>query len=97
MDTTAAVATAAPQVVDFSILALFLSASWVVKIVMIGLLGASIWCWAIIVDKSLLFTRSAREMNRFERIFWSGQSLEELYQTMADRPSVSLGSILSRR
>ena len=93
MDTTAAVATAAPQVVDFSILALFLSASWVVKIVMIGLLGASIWCWAIIIDKSLLFTRSAREMNRFERVFWSGQSLEELYQTMADRPSVGLGSI----
>ncbi len=93
MDTTAAVVTAAPQAVDFSILALFLSASWVVKIVMIGLLGASVWCWAIIVDKSLLFTRATREMNRFERVFWSGQSLEELYQTMADHPSVGLGSI----
>ncbi len=96
MDTTTAVASAAPvasQVVDFSLIALFLSASWVVKIVMLGLLAASIWCWAIIVDRSLLFTRASREMNRFERIFWSGQSLEELYQSMADRPSVGLGAI----
>jgi biopolymer transport protein TolQ len=96
MDTptvVATAATAAPQVVDFSLLALFLSASWVVKIVMLGLLAASIWCWAIIVDKSILFTRAGREMNRFERIFWSGQSLEELYQSMAEKPSVGLGSI----
>jgi biopolymer transport protein TolQ len=96
MDTTTAVATAAPiapQVVDFSLIALFMSASWVVKIVMLGLLGASIWCWAIIIDRSLLFTRAAREMNRFERVFWSGQSLEELYQSMSERPSFGLGSV----
>jgi biopolymer transport protein TolQ len=96
MDTTTAAATVAPvapQVVDFSLIALFMSASWVVKIVMIGLLAASIWCWAIIIDKSILFTRVDREMNRFERIFWSGQSLEELYQSMSDRPSAGLGSV----
>ena len=96
MDTTTVVATAAPvapQVVDFSLIALFLSASWVVKIVMLGLLAASVWCWAIIIDKSLLFTRASREMNRFERIFWSGQSLEELYQSMGERPSMGLGVI----
>ena len=96
MDTSsvaASVVPVAPQVVDFSLLALFLSASWVVKIVMLGLLAASIWSWAIIVDKSILFTRAGREMNRFERVFWSGQSLEELYQSMADRPSVGLGAI----
>ena len=44
-----------------------MSASWVVKIVMLGLLAASIWCWAIIIDRSLLFTRAGREMDRFER------------------------------
>jgi biopolymer transport protein TolQ len=32
-------------------------------------------------------------MNRFERIFWSGQSLEELYQSLSDRPSAGLGSV----
>jgi len=96
MDTSTAVASVAPvapQVIDFSLIALFLSASWVVKIVMLGLLAASIWCWAIIIDRSLLFTRSSRAMNHFERVFWSGQSLEELYQQMADRPAAGLGSI----
>jgi biopolymer transport protein TolQ len=93
MDTTAAVASVAPQVVDFSLIGLFLSASWVVKIVMLGLLAASVWSWAIIVDRSLLYTRTSREMGRFERVFWSGQSLEELYQSMSERASVGLGAV----
>jgi biopolymer transport protein TolQ len=93
MDAAAnAVGAAAPHV-DFSLLSLFLSADWIVKIVMLGLLTASIWCWAIIVDKSLLYTRFNREMNRFERVFWSGQSLEELYQTQSERASGGLGAI----
>jgi biopolymer transport protein TolQ len=93
MDAAAnAVGAAAPHV-DFSLLSLFLSADWLVKIVMLGLLSASVWCWAIIVDKSLLYTRFSREMNRFERIFWSGQSLEELYQTQSERASGGLGAI----
>ena len=62
---------------DFSIWALFWQADWIVKSVMIGLLAASVWSWAIIVDKSMLYGRARREMNRFERLFWSGQSLEE--------------------
>jgi biopolymer transport protein TolQ len=93
MDAAATAATAAPQAVDFSLLALFLSADWIVKLVMLGLLGASVWCWAIIIDKSMLYTRFSREMNRFERVFWSGQSLEELYQAQSDRPSPGLGAV----
>jgi biopolymer transport protein TolQ len=61
--------------------------------VMLGLLAASIWSWAIIVDKSMLYGRARREMNRFERNFWSGQSLEELYQQVAERPSLGLGAV----
>jgi biopolymer transport protein TolQ len=61
--------------------------------VMLGLLSASIWCWAIIVDKSLLFGRVNREMNRFERVFWSGQSLEELYATQSEAKSMGLAAI----
>ena len=49
--------------VNFSLLGLFLSADWIVKIVMLGLLGASVWCWAIIVDKSMLYGRANRQMN----------------------------------
>ena len=78
---------------DFSIWALFWQADWVVKTVMIGLLAASVWCWAIIVDKSMLYGRVKREMNRFERIFWSGQSLEDLYQQMSERTTTGLGAV----
>jgi len=88
-----AVVTVTPEVVDFSLLHLFLSADIVVKVVMLGLLVASVWCWAIIVDKQLLYGRANRQMNNFERVFWSGQSLEDLFQQMQERPSVGLGAI----
>ncbi|MGV3491154.1 MAG: protein TolQ [Devosia sp.] len=87
-----AVATAAPYA-DLSPWGLFWAADIVVKAVMVGLLAASVWCWAIIVDKSILFGKVRTEMNRFERVFWSGQSLEELYQQMSERPSPGLGNV----
>lgn len=89
MDAVGAVATHS----DISIWGLFLQADWIVKSVMLALLAASIWCWAIIVDKSMLYGRYKREMSRFERVFWSGQSLEELYQAQSDRPSQGLGAV----
>src|SRR5215212_2040473 len=64
---------------DLSLITLFLHAHWLVKCVMIGLLAASVWVWAIAIDKMLLYTRTRRAMDRFEQAFWSGQSLEELY------------------
>lgn len=93
MDAMDAVGAATPEAVDFSLFALFWTADWVVKAVMIGLLAASVWCWAIIVDKTMLYGRARREMNRFEAVFWSGQSLEDLYQQMAEKPSMGLGSV----
>jgi biopolymer transport protein TolQ len=69
--------------IDFSLFGLFLQADWVVKSVIIGLLIASIWCWAIIIDKVMLYRRAKGEMKRFENIFWSGKSLEELYQSLS--------------
>ena len=77
---------AAPQPGDgFSYLTLFLQADIVVKLVMIGLLGASVWSWAIIADKWLLFARTRRQIRRFDTVFWSSPSLEELYQTFSRR------------
>ncbi|WP_425274569.1 protein TolQ [Stappia indica] len=76
-----------------SFFALFLQAHLVVKLVMLGLVLASIWCWAIIVDKWLLFTRTKRQMNRFETVFWSGQSLEELYRTLSGRANHSMAAL----
>ena len=68
---------------DLSIFTLFWQAHWIVKAVMLGLLISSIWVWAIVVDKTLLYARSAKAMNSFETSFWSGQSLEELYRTLS--------------
>jgi len=78
---------------QLSIWALFWQAGWVVKLVMIGLLVASVWTWAIIVDKLIAFSRMRIALNRFEQVFWSGQSLEELYRTLADRKTSGMGSI----
>ena len=92
MEVMDAVGAAAPHT-DLSIWGLFWAADWIVKGVMIGLMGASIWCWAIIVDKSITYRRATTEMNKFERTFWSGQSLEELYQQQSEKVSGGLGAV----
>ena len=86
-------ADALPVAHDLSLWGLFMSASPVVKLVMIGLLAASVWCWAIIIDKTLLFRRTRAEMDRFEDVFWSGQSLDELYRALKDKPAAGLPAI----
>src|ERR1700761_3977350 len=67
----------------FSFVELFMQASIVVKIVMTGLGLASIWSWAIIFEKLLSFRRARVESDRFEQLFWSGQSLDELYANLS--------------
>src|SRR5271165_220831 len=79
-----AAAAAAP---DASILSMFWSAHIVVKAVMLGLFLASLWCWTIIFDKTRLFRKFKNEMENFEQIFWSGQSLEELYTSLSAQPN----------
>lgn len=78
---------------SISLLTLFLHAHLVVKIVMIGLLAASVWCWAIVIDKILLYGRTRRQMDNFEQVFWSGQSLEELYRTLATRTNTGMPAL----
>ena len=78
---------------SLSLWALFMQAGWVVKLVMLGLLGASIWTWAIVIDKVIAFNRMRSALNRFEQVFWSGQSLEELYRTLSERKTIGMGSI----
>jgi biopolymer transport protein TolQ len=75
------------SVVDFSMWGLFMRADLVVKGVMIVLLLASFWSWAIIFDKFLRFRRVIALADRFEEVFWSGNSLEELYERVAPRAS----------
>jgi len=82
-----------PVAADLSIWGLFLQAHWVVKSVMLGLLACSIWVWAIAIDKTLLYMRTRRAMDRFEQSFWSGQSLEELYRSLSSRPTHSMAAL----
>ena len=60
-----------------------MQASFVVKLVMLGLIGASVWTWAMVVDKLVNYNKARRQLDSFEQVFWSGQSLEELYRTLS--------------
>jgi biopolymer transport protein TolQ len=72
----------------------FLQFHWIVNYsVLIGLLLASIWVWAIVIDKLVLFSKTRKSMDRFEQAFWSGQSLEELYRTLSARPNTSMAAL----
>ncbi|MFT8368009.1 protein TolQ [Acetobacter papayae] len=72
---------------DLSVWALFINASLVVKLVMLGLLGCSIVVWAIIFAKTLTLRRINREASGFEDRFWSGGSLDDLYDTDGAKPT----------
>jgi biopolymer transport protein TolQ len=78
---------------DLSLFTLFWHAHWIVKAVMIGLLICSVWVWAIAIDKTVLYTRTKRGMDRFEQAFWSGESLEELYRSLSARPNHSMAAL----
>jgi biopolymer transport protein TolQ len=78
---------------DLSLFALFWQAHWIVKTVMVGLLVSSVWVWAIAINKTLLYARMRKTMDRFEQAFWSGQSLEELYRSLSARPNHSMAAL----
>ena len=71
---------------DLSMIGLFLRADLVVKLVLLVLLVASVWSWAIIVDKVLRMRRLWEDADRFEEAFWSGGSLEDLYERIGSSP-----------
>jgi biopolymer transport protein TolQ len=78
---------------DLSLFGLFMQAGIIVKVVMLGLLAASIWSWAIIIDKIILYARTRRQLDRFEEVFWSGRSLEDLYRSLSDKTTSGMGAL----
>ena len=78
---------------SLSIWDLFKHADYVVQIVMIGLLVASVAVWAIAIEKLFLYARTRRAMDSFEQAFWSGQSLEDLYRSLSSRPPHSMAAL----
>ena len=70
----------------FTPVGLFLRADIVVRCVLVLLLLASFWSWVLIIDKWLAFSGLKRKAKRFEKSFWSGRSLDELYTQYSARP-----------
>jgi biopolymer transport protein TolQ len=81
--------------IDFSMLALFARATITVKLVMIALLIMSFWSWAIIVRKHLMFRTARAEAAVFDRAFWSGEPLDELFEKIGGDPQGASEKIFS--
>ena len=73
--------------------ALFLHADIVVKIVMLLLIAASVWVWAIVFEKWMVLRRVNREADTFEDRFWSGGSLDELYEQEGTKPKSPIAAV----
>jgi biopolymer transport protein TolQ len=78
---------------DLSLWGLFIEADIVVKIVMLGLLAASIWVWAVVFEKWSSLRKVNREADGFEDRFWSGGSLEDLFDKEATSPSHPMAAV----
>ena len=73
------------QAVDFSMWALFARATLTVKIVMMILIIASFWSWSIIIGKGVSLRIARRQAAQFDRAFWSGEPLDELFQKIGPK------------
>ena len=74
------------QEIDFSFWALFARATLTVKIVIAILVFASFWAWSIIVQRIITYRHARRLARRFDRLFWSGEPLAELFEKMGPEP-----------
>ena len=88
---------ALPDVVnqDFSLIALFMSADPMVKGVMIVLAVASVWSWAVAIDKWFGVSAARSRARRFEHAFWSGQPLEDGGDRVSDRAADAMARVFS--
>ncbi len=89
MDPTAAIT---PD--TFSPISLFLNADLVVKLILVGLIAASLWSWTIIIDKLVRLGALGRAADRFEDEVNSGKPLEEVAASAGERPAHALPRML---
>jgi biopolymer transport protein TolQ len=92
LQTTALAGTVSPS---FSIFDLFLQSDSIVKLVLFMLLLASFWSWAIIFDKALRIRRLKQAAASFEETFWSGGSLDDLYDRVGQRPVDPMSAVFA--
>jgi len=93
VDTLALGGNAVPH--DLSIVSLFLQADTIVKLVLLLLLLASLWSWAVIFDKASRLRRLRRDAEQFEESFWSGGSLDDLYDRIGTRPTDPMSAVFA--
>jgi biopolymer transport protein TolQ len=79
---------------SFSLIHQFVHADWVVKCVLIGLMLASLWSWAVIIDKAFRIAALNQAARRFEADVGSGRSLEEVAADAGDAPRHALPRML---
>jgi biopolymer transport protein TolQ len=80
---------------DLSIISLFMQADLIVKLVLFLLLAASFWSWAVIFDKFMRLRRLSRDAEDFEESFWSGGSLDDLYDRIGTRPLDPMSAVFA--
>ncbi len=80
---------------DFSYSALFMRADIMVKLIMGGLAIASIWSWAIIIDKTINMHLLKKRASNFEETFWSGRTLDELSEGLAGDTRDPMGRVFT--
>ena len=78
---------------DFSLVQLFLRADFIVKSVIIILIAASIWSWALIFEKYKLFKKIEKSTTNFEEKFWKSKSAESFYNSLANREKDPVANI----
>ncbi len=80
---------------DLSLMGLFWSAHPIVKLVIIVLFAASVFSWAIIFQKVLKLRSLDRKAGKFEDAFWSGGSLDDLFDSVGQRPRDPMSAVFS--
>ncbi len=94
-DLNGVVTTAEVMAHDLSLWGLFMSADLVVKLIMIGLIVASFWSWTIIFNKSIRIKNLFSSANQFEDSFWSGGSLDGLFERIGNRPRDPMSAVFA--
>ncbi|QQR69706.1 MAG: protein TolQ [Alphaproteobacteria bacterium] len=78
---------------DMSIMGMFMATDTLSKVVIMALLAASVWTWAIIMEKLFRLRRLKKRAFFFEERFWSGGSLETLYDKISKSPGDPMANV----
>lgn len=85
--------TAATAPHSLSLIDMFLNADWIIQLIMLSLIAASIWTWTIIFRKTMKLRQLSAAADQFEETFWSGGALDDLYDRIHNRPQDPLSSV----